>query len=267
MRTDLTSAQIQHYRDQGYLIYENLLSPAEIRELTDAVMTVIDAMAEGTILGKQNKDGDDYYSQVFQQRMNLWKHNATIRKYMIESGIGDLATELAGMPMRVWHDQALNKAPWANPTSWHLDNPYWSFTSRDAISIWIALDESTLQNGCMHYIPGSHKMVGAENAGIGPHMNGLFKVYPEVGRITPVCAPMKPGSCGFHNGLTAHGAGANMTPGWRRAMTCAYMPAGSAFNGNKNILTDVDFARLKIGDSLDDDVERPLVGTRIKVAV
>jgi ectoine hydroxylase-related dioxygenase (phytanoyl-CoA dioxygenase family) len=41
----------------------------------------------------------------------------------------------------------------------HLDIPYWSFTSLHAISVWIALDDATLENGCMYFMPGSHKVI------------------------------------------------------------------------------------------------------------
>jgi ectoine hydroxylase-related dioxygenase (phytanoyl-CoA dioxygenase family) len=70
---------------------------------------------------------------------------------------------------------------------------------------------------------------------------------------------MKAGSCSFHNGLTIHGAHANMTAGYRRAMTCAYMPEGAVFNGIQNILSDADFSRLKIGDLLNNDALNPLI--------
>ncbi|WP_198045110.1 phytanoyl-CoA dioxygenase family protein [Spirosoma montaniterrae] len=46
-------------------------------------------------------------------------------------------------------------ASWANPTSWHLNTPFWSFTDRRAPSIWVALDDATLENGCLFFIPGS----------------------------------------------------------------------------------------------------------------
>ena len=59
-------------------------------------------------------------------------------------------------------------------------------------------------------------------------------------------------------GLTMHGASANMTPGYRRAMTCAFMPEGSTFNGEKNVLTEKDFNSLTIGDILDNDATMPL---------
>jgi ectoine hydroxylase-related dioxygenase (phytanoyl-CoA dioxygenase family) len=75
---------------------------------------------------------------------------------------------------------------------------------------------------------------------------------------------MKAGSCSFHNGLTIHGAHANMTPGYRRAMTCAYMPAGSTFNGIQNILSDAEFNRLKIGDLLNNDALNPLIYSQKK---
>ena len=76
-----------------------------------------------------------------------------------------------------------------------------------------------------------------------------------------VPAEMKAGSCSFHNGLIAHGAGANMTPGWRRAMTCGFMPDGCTFNGKQNILTDEQFASYQIGDVLGRRPARTLSST------
>jgi ectoine hydroxylase-related dioxygenase (phytanoyl-CoA dioxygenase family) len=75
----------------------------------------------------------------------------------------------------------------------------------------------------------------------------------------PVGVPMKAGDCSFHNGLTAHGAGANMTRGRRIAMTCAYMPVGSTFNGQRNILPSAYVNSLKNGDTLANDDWNPVV--------
>jgi ectoine hydroxylase-related dioxygenase (phytanoyl-CoA dioxygenase family) len=63
----------------------------------------------------------------------------------------------------------------------------------------------------------------------------------------------------FHNGLTFHGAGANMTPRARRAMTAGFMPEDATFNGIQNILSPERVARLRIGDPLADDDENPVV--------
>jgi ectoine hydroxylase-related dioxygenase (phytanoyl-CoA dioxygenase family) len=172
-----------------------------------------------------------------------------------------MTCQLAGVKaMRVWHDQTLIKEPFGNPTAWHLDNPYWSFDSRDSISVWIALEDATLSNGCMWFVPGTHRLATYENVGIGPNMGDLFKLYPKMGEIDPVAVPMKAGDCSFHNGLAAHGAGANMTRGRRIAMTCAYMPDGSTYNGKTNVLPPDYLATLKVGDVLRNDDWNPVVG-------
>jgi ectoine hydroxylase-related dioxygenase (phytanoyl-CoA dioxygenase family) len=126
----------------------------------------------------------------------------------------------------------------------------------------VALDDATLANGCMWYLPGTHKAAGYENVGIGQNQTDLFKVYPEWRGVESVACPCPAGSAVFHNGLVAHGAGANMTNRPRRAMTCAYMPDGATFNGQKNVLPDDYFATLSVGDVLGDDAVNPLLWRR-----
>ena len=62
--------------------------------------------------------------------------------------------------------------------------------------------------------------------------------------------------------MVAHGAGPNMTTGYRRAMTCAYMPDGATFNGKRNILSESYQSSLSIGDTLDNNDELPLIFSR-----
>lgn len=131
----------------------------------------------------------------------------------------------------MWHDQAPIKEAYGNPTGWHLDIPYWSFHSREAISVWIALEPATLKNDCMWFMPGSHRLARFDNAVISENLANLFDLYPEMTGVDPVAVPMQLGNCSFHKGLTAHAAGANITRGRRIAMTCSYMLAGSTFNG------------------------------------
>jgi ectoine hydroxylase-related dioxygenase (phytanoyl-CoA dioxygenase family) len=111
-------------------------------------------------------------------------------------------------------------------------------------------------------LPGTHKREDYRHAGFGVKMRGLFDTFPEWERIEPVPAVMKAGSCSFHNGLTAHAAGPNMTQGTRRALTSAFMPDGSTYCGDTNILSKERLAKLKVGDSLDDDDDNPLVYAR-----
>ena len=261
IKTNLKREPIESYRENGFIVIEDFLSAQELETWRNAVEEAVAERGRLRILGREPiTDDETYYNNVFVQRVNLWQDNEKMRKLIVDRRLGKMAAELAGVEgIRIWHDQALNKQPWANPTGWHLDNPYWSYYSRQTLSIWVALDDATLENGCLYFLPGSHKTATFENVGIGENIGDIFRVYPDWATIEAVPAPMKAGSCSFHNGLLAHAAGPNMTPGWRRAMTCGYMPDGCTFNGKRNILRTEQLARLKIGDLLDDDRQNPLI--------
>ena len=266
MNTEITQAQIDTYQANGFVVMDEFLTPEELGIWREAVDKGVrerkgrKLVVEGTEDDDRWKDRGSFYDYVFVQRLNLWKDNPAVKELILDPRIGKMATELAQTEgMRVWHDQALIKQPWANATAWHHDNPKWSFYSPDAISIWVALDDATYQNGCLYFLAGSHKKTTYVNVPIAENMSDLFREYPDFVNMQSIAAPMKAGCCSFHNGLLAHGAGANMTSGWRRAMTCGFMPYGSTFNGSQNILSDDQFASYEIGDELNDDNQNPLV--------
>ncbi len=266
MRTKLTAGEIESYREHGHVSIPDFLDPDELAAWREAVDEAVGARGDHKTPDRSIKSGEDYYDHVFIQRLNLWQDNTRVRRLVLDWRIGRLACDLEGLDgVRVWHDQALIKAPWANPTSWHLDTPYWSFSHRHASSIWIALDDATLENGCMWFIPVSQRHTRFDNVAMGNNMGDLFKLYPELKKMKSVAAPLKAGGCSFHNGLTAHGANANMTPGWRRAMTCAFMPDGAVFNGQANILPRALLAKCKPGDVLDHPDQNPLLYHRTKL--
>ncbi len=260
MRSEVTQQEIESYQENGYVVIEDFLEPDELETWRQSVDEAVAQRQDRKLADGRMRSGDSYYDRVFIQRINLWQDHDGMKELMIDARLGKMATDLAQIDgIRIWHDQALIKQPWGNPTGWHLDNPYWSFSSRDAISLWVALDDATLHNGCLYFIPGTHKTATYDNVGIGQNIGDLFTSYTEWALLNSVPAPMKAGSCSFHNGLLAHGAGANMTPDFRRAMTCAYMPDGSTFNGTQNILAPDKMEQLTIGDVLDDDVQNPLI--------
>lgn len=266
MKNNLTQEQVTQYKKDGFLVIEDFLSRDELQFWRDALDEAV-SKRDGNkmpdrkeVYGKGDDIDKSYYDNVFSQLINLWKDNDKMRQIMLDERLGKMAAELAGVDgIRIWHDQALIKRPWANPTSWHLDTPYWSFSDRRALSIWVALDDATYHNGCLFFIPGSCLKTTFQNPGIGKNMGAIFTTYPEFKTADAVPAVMRAGSCSFHNGLTIHGALPNMTPGLRRAMTCAYMPDGNKYNGIQNILSDEQVKNLQIGDPLNDDDINPLI--------
>ncbi len=262
MKYQPTSDQVEHYQRDGFIVIEDFLDADELEHwratTQDAVDKRLQASATAAGWGKDSNsltnqgNPDGYYAQVFTQCIRLADTHEGMKELMFDARMGELAGTLAGVDgIRIWHDQALFKPPYGNATAWHLDNPFWSFHSQDSLSIWVALDDATLGNGCMWYIPGTHKLATYENAEIGQNQRDLFKKYPDWAHMPSKSAPARAGSAVLHNGLCAHGAGANMTAGPRRAITCAYMPDGATFNGQQNVLPDELFARYQIGDVLD----------------
>jgi len=268
MKTEITQLQVDFYQDNGYIVIEDFLNPSELEIWREVIKSALEERKGQKMPGKSatiseddgiNNDAD-YFSKVFDQLINLWQTNEKVKELMFNQQIGKMAATLAGADgIRIWHDQALFKRPWGNPTSWHLDTPFWSFTDQRALSIWVALDDATLENGCLFFIPGSHKETSFKNPGIGKNMDAIFEVYPMFKTSCSAAASMKAGSCSFHNGLTIHGAHANMTPGSRRAMTCAYMPDGNVYNGIPNVLPKSYLDLLKIGDVLNNEAQNPLI--------
>jgi phytanoyl-CoA hydroxylase len=271
MKYELSQQQIAQYSRDGFVVIEDFLSTDELsrwREALDVAVTKRNGNKlpnRKEVYGKGDDADKSYYDNVFDQLINLWQDNEQIKQIMLDERLGKMAAQLAGVDgIRIWHDQALIKKPWANPTSWHLDTPYWSFSDRRALSIWVALDDATYENGCLFFIPGSYYNTTFENPGIGKNIGAIFNTYPQFKDSRSIAAPMKAGSCSFHNGLTIHGAHANMTSGYRRAMTCAYMPDGNIYNGIQNILSDEEAASLKIGDLLNNDAQNPLIYSQAK---
>ena len=94
----------------------------------------------------------------YTQRLQLWRTHPHFRRVFLDGGLGRMAAELAGVDgVRIWHDQTLIKEAWAPPSGFHLDNPLWSFHHAESISIWVALDDVDVRNGCMHFMPRSQR--------------------------------------------------------------------------------------------------------------
>ena len=259
MHTAITDEQIQRFHRDGFLAIPKLLDADELAALRHHAGAAETAMGAGRVAG--SGDYGDTTREAFIQKINLWKLNAGIGAVVRSPELGRMLARIAGVDgLRLYLDQSLCKRPWDSPTAFHVDNPFWAFTARNAISIWIALDDATMANGCLWYLPGSHLSARAgANSGTGGRLDAIFSVYPVWRSIEAVAVELPAGGAVVHNGLTCHGAGANMTPRQRRAIAGAYMPAGATYNGNPDILPRPYAAKLTVGDELADENVHPLV--------
>ncbi len=201
MRSVPSDEEKRFYEDNGFVRVDPFLSSEELDEWRRVVDEAVVSRGgqrfsipvdegPGSAVRREPTEDREYYDRVFIQRVNLWQTDGAFQKLLFQKELGQFVGEMAGVEgLRVWHDQALIKQPYANPTAFHLDVPYWSFTSPDAITIWIALDDATLENGCLYYVPGSHKAQKFDNVDIGKEIGALFDVYPEWRDVAPAPCP------------------------------------------------------------------------------
>eukprot|EP01094_Clydonella_sp_ATCC50884_P027426 TRINITY_DN7868_c0_g1_i1.p1 TRINITY_DN7868_c0_g1~~TRINITY_DN7868_c0_g1_i1.p1 ORF type:complete len:335 (-),score=98.75 TRINITY_DN7868_c0_g1_i1:6-869(-) len=149
-----------------------------------------------------------------------------------ERRTASIARQLTGEDtMAIDYDQLLAKHP-ERPDSqfyWHQDMAYWPpFTSRTTTTTcWLAIDDSTLENGCMRFVPGTHK-----EPEVRPHRpaggsDGRAKAHALVTELREGdevrYVPIGKGDITVHNERVVHGSGPNTsTDSWRRAYIVAY---------------------------------------------
>src|SRR5207247_656920 len=91
---------------------------------------------------------------------SLCDHEPVFRAHAQNPALLDMVEDLIGTPIRLYADQALLKPPLVGSEKLpHQDNAYFRVAPDDAvITCWCALDDATIENGCMHYLPGSHRL-------------------------------------------------------------------------------------------------------------
>lgn len=234
----LTREQIEFYQTNGFIQIDDVLTPeetAELAEYLEEAMTTTESNAVRT-----DKAGGAYY-KVLNQKVNTWRDHIGMARYTSHPKLARLAMELSGASgIRLFHDHALWKMPHdSKPTPWHQDMPYWPMNEPGALSIWLPVDDVDERNGCMMFVPGSHKAGKLTGVNFTDPQNIFDYVKgTELESTKPVIVPLKKGSCTFHHGLTFHYAHANHTDRPRRVLATIYIPDGTTYNGKSHPITN-----------------------------
>ena len=238
MKLLLSEEQIRFYQENGYLQLHNVLALEELEDLRRSLDEAMGMKLEKA-LDRTGRNLD--YDKVFLQKVNLWREHEGIRRFVFNRKLADIARRLTGgKHVRLWHDQALVKVPGDNnPSPWHQDFPYWPMNEEGAFSCWMALDDVDENNGCMAFIPGSHKIGCLEPIKFTDPQDifGSDRAR-HLKNVQPAIMRMKAGSCTLHHGLTFHYAFPNKSSKPRRAMVVIYMPDGVTYQAKPHPCTD-----------------------------
>jgi phytanoyl-CoA hydroxylase len=214
----ITPEQREQFREQGFFITKPLFDDAtldavireceRVRAETDAHLA--DAGREGISL-----HGKRYFLARLHEQSELCRAMCTDRALV------EMAIDLLGPDVRLYWNQAVIKPPQRGASfAWHQDTGYVPIEPQEYLTCWLALDDTTLENGCIRVIPGSHRW------GLQPHRRD-----PEIGDMVGyegpeegVPVPIRRGQVIAFSSLLLHCSGPNTSDGSRRAYVIQYAP-------------------------------------------
>lgn len=248
----LAPGLVEAFRRDGFVVVPDLLTSGELARYGAAVD---EGVARRTRHDARALAEKSRYEQSFTQCQNLWEDCPGVRPLTFHPRIAETAAALLGADaVRLWHDQALYKQAGGRETDPHQDQPYWPIVEPDTITAWIPFDGSTLANGAMGYLPGSHRLGLREfvdiftGTGDDPLATGALE------GMEPVWVEVPAGSVAYHHGLTFHLAGPNATGTVRRVHTAIYFADGSTRGEGRYPHPSVERAGIAMGATIASDV-------------
>ena len=159
----------------------------------------------------------------------------------------DGVERILGPDILLWGSSCFVKAP-RSPSyvSWHQDLNYWGLDSTDEVSAWIALSESNEANGCMRFVPGSHRrgpIVHDDTFELDNLLSRGQELAVEVGEDEAVSVCLAPGEMSLHHGRMFHSSGPNTSNRWRAGLALRYITPST-----RQIVGVRDFAQLVRGE-------------------
>jgi len=248
--------EVQFFQENGYLKMPHFFSKDEIAELGQALDKTVKEK-RSRILDDDDGETDEDYNRVFNQMVNLWVDYPVVQKFSFDPRLAEVARKISQCKQVViYHDHALIKpgGEESKETNWHQDAPYWPMEQIGALSAWIAVDDVAIENGCVQFIPGSHKYGRLDPVALGTEGASVLKDIEGTdiaNNIDPVIIEMEAGGLTFHHGCTFHYASSNRTEKPRRALAIIYIPDYITYNG-----------RWDAGGAEDLELGKPFTGPR-----
>lgn len=222
----LSDDEIVRFRRDGYLAIPSITSADDVAALREIYDRLFERKA-GRELGLQfdlaGIDEDDA-DAVLPQILEPQRFAPELNESQLLVNATAIVHQLFGPEATCSFFHAINKPPLIGAeTPWHQDASYWpADLDFRSVSIWVPLQEATLENGCMQFVPGSHE---AEE--VVPHrsLNDDDRIHAselrpeELHRTSAaVACPLPAGGATFHGGFTLHYTGPNRSPKPRRAL-------------------------------------------------
>ncbi len=244
-RFRLTEDQVAFYREHGFLPKVRILTDDQVDMLRDELSEFFQPDHPGRELWYEyhtNESVDP--NTVLFHALGAWRIKPGFHDVLWHPAFTVAASQLLGGAVRFWHDQLFCKpARHGGVVAWHQDYSYWTRTQPMAhLTCWIGLDDSTRENGCVHYVPGSHNWELLPITGLAGNMAAIREVLSDSQWEIfnkPVGVELKMGECTFHHPLMIHGSFENRTVQPRRATVINAFRDGTRSASDEPLLTGV----------------------------
>ncbi|MGB7067978.1 MAG: phytanoyl-CoA dioxygenase family protein [Pyrinomonadaceae bacterium] len=243
-RYSLSAEQIGFFSENGYLEGVRILDDDQIEILRaelPALMNDHDRFYEFNL----NESADP--NKILFHALGAWRISPAFHDLLWHPAFVIPAAQLLGGAVRFWHDQLFVKpAHDGGVVIWHQDYSYWTRTKPMAhLTCWIGLDDSTTENGCLHYIPRSHKWNLLPREDFANDMDKIRDALNEeqLKEFKPIAIELKKGECSFHHPLMVHGSFANTSDRPRRAAVINVIRDGVRSDSDEPLLEGVPVVR------------------------
>ena len=241
----LTDEQLSFFQEHGYVVGPQILNQRQIDHLrTELTMLTEPGHPGSEFWYEYNTNESKDPSRVLFHALGAWRIAMGMHDILWNARFTTPAAQLLGGAVRFWHDQLFCKPSMhGGGVAWHQDYSYWTRTKPlGHLTCWIGLDDSTVENGCVHYVPGSHRWNLLPITGLAGDMNAIHgaltqEQWQQFNRHVPV--ELKAGQCVFHHPLTIHGSFENRTSNPRRAMVLNTIVDGVLSDSDKPLLEGV----------------------------
>jgi ectoine hydroxylase-related dioxygenase (phytanoyl-CoA dioxygenase family) len=218
----LSDEQVATFHEQGYVAGIRLLSDDVVDVLIEQLQLLVDPKHPGHELFYEyhsNESPDP--TRVLFHALGAWRITPGFHDILWNPAFTVPASQLLGGAVRFWHDQLFCKpAEHGSVVAWHQDYSYWTRTKPMAhLTCWIGLDDASRDNGCLQYVPGSHRWELLPVTGLAGDMDAIQTVLNDEQKrsFQPVAIELKRGEAAFHHPLLVHGSYENRTARQRRA--------------------------------------------------
>ena len=218
----LTDDQVQSFHRDGYLAGVQILNDDQVEALRSELTGLMDpSQPSHQLFHEYHSNESSDPDTILFHALGAWRTGPAFHDVLWSPAFLVAASQLLDGAVRFWHDQLFCKpAHHGGVVAWHQDYSYWTRTQpMQHLTCWIALDDSTVDNGCLYYVPGSHKWQLLPITGLAGDMNEIMTVLNDEQKqaFRPVPIEIKRGQCSFHHPLTVHGSYENRSDRPRRA--------------------------------------------------